>query len=177
MIKRRLRNTRRISSIPGTVSEAVEVLHSGLLSVESLLPLWKMSFNYLRESKSYIVGYHKSNHGSVTWFFPSTTAKVYSLKCNKTWSNLNIESDKQEKGKVHGKCSNSGHMRMLPVIPNWKIWMMKSITYNTDLERGRVTWLQTLLSELLWQTFLCRRLINSPFHGIISFSLLNYEQR
>lgn len=47
----------------------------------------------------------------------------------------NIESDKQEKGKVHGKCSNSGHMRMLPVIPNWKIWMMKSITYNTDLER------------------------------------------
>ena len=75
-IKSRLLNTRSISSIPGTVSEAMAVLHSGLLSLESLLPLWKMSFNYLRESKSYTVGNHKSNHGSVTWFFPSTTAKV-----------------------------------------------------------------------------------------------------
>lgn len=140
MIKRRLLNTRRISSIPGTVFDAVEVLCSGILSLESLLPLWKMSFNYSRESKSYTVGYHKSNHGSITWFFLSTTAKVYSLKCNKTWNNLNIESDKQEKGKVHDNCSNSGHMRTLPIIPNWKIWIMKSITYNTDLERGILTW-------------------------------------
>lgn len=53
-------------SIPGTVSEAAEVLHSDLLSVESLLPLEKCLSITSRESKSYIVGYHKSNHGSVT---------------------------------------------------------------------------------------------------------------
>lgn len=129
MIKRRLLSSRSISFIPGSVFDAMEVSPCHPLSLESLLPLWKMSSNFW-ESESYTI----SNHTMAV--LPHSFFHLRNH--DNTWRNFNIDSVKQEKGNVHNKDSISRYMQILPVILDWQGWTVRNTTCTQSWGEGHL---------------------------------------